>query len=157
MRYLIVILMGLTLIACGQASTKTKTDSAAEAVAAFEAYVEALNTGEIETAAAIYDLSPGFHWIERGGIQYESGAAAAQSLKSLSASAGSSKMTVNTMKVSELAEGAVLLSAHFDFAMLSEAGEEQYSFDGWMTIGMAKRDTGWRIAGGQTGLGHPEQ
>lgn len=156
MRNLGMILLCLVLVACVQAVPKADSDSAAKAVDAFEAYVDALNAGDIETAAAIYDLSPGFHWIERGGVQYETGAEAARALKSLSANAGLSRMTVNTVKVSELAEGAVLLSAQFDFAMLSEAGDEQFSFDGWMTVGMAKRDGGWRIAGGQTGAGHRE-
>lgn len=147
-----LIILSLLLVACSE----TRTNTAAEAQAAFEAYVDALNKGNIDTAAQIYDLSPGFHWIERGGIQYDTGAAAAASLKSLSENGGSSKMTLDNLKVVKLAEDAALVSSHFNFVMFSKTGEEQFSFDGWMTVGMAKRNSGWKIAGGQTGPGESQ-
>ena len=40
--------------------------------------------------------------------------------------------------------------------MFSNDNEEIFSFDGWMTLGMVKRDKGWLIAGGQTGPGGEE-
>lgn len=152
MRKIILVPISLILAACSEAKTNTLVESQV----AFETYIEALNEGDVEKAAQIYDLSPGFHWIERGGIQYDTGAAAADSLKSLSQNGGSSKMTLDNLRVVKLAENAALISTHFDFVMLSDVGEEQFSFDGWMTVGMAKRDSGWKIAGGQTGPGKSE-
>lgn len=131
-------------------------DTRAEARAAFQAYADALNTGDIEAAAAMYDTEEGFHWVERGGIQYENGADAAVSLGNLTAGGAPTRMTVDTIRVADLGDGAALVSAHFDFAMLSTEGVEQFSFDGWMTVGMVKRATGWRIAGGQVGPGLAE-
>ena len=60
-------------------------------------------------------------------------------------------MTVTDMRVAEMADDAALVSAQFEFTMLSDSGERQFGFDGWMTVGMVKRAQGWRIAGGQTG------
>jgi len=65
-------------------------------------------------------------------------------------------MTLDTIRVAELTETSALLSAHFDFAMMSDDGTPQFSFDGWMTVGMVKRGDNWKIAGGQTGPGSSE-
>lgn len=151
MQKIILVLFSLILAACGGA----KIDTATEAQAAFEAYVQAINEGDTKTAAQVYDVVLGFHWIENGGLQYESATEAAASLRALSESGSASQMTINNLKVVKLADDAALLSSHFDFVMLSETGEEQFSFDGWMTVGMAKRESGWKISGGQTGPGKP--
>lgn len=148
------MLSGFLLLttACGGQSINTEQ----EAAAAFEAYVEALNSDNVSVAASMYDREDGFHWIERGRVQYESGADAAASLQSLTQAGGTSQMTVDSIHVAEMAEGAALVSAHFDFVMLSSEGQQQFAFDGWMTVGMVKRAEGWRIVGGQTGPGLSE-
>jgi hypothetical protein len=115
-----------------------------------------LNAGDTDKAAAMYDTTDGFHWIERGIIQYENGADAAASLRALSETGGRSNMTIDSVRVAELGDTSALVSAHFDFVMFSEENEEAFSFDGWMTVGMIKREEGWRIAGGQTGPGSDE-
>lgn len=148
------ILAGVFILiaACGSPSINTEE----EAETAFKAYVEALNSDDVSVAAGMYDLEDGFHWIERGGVQYDSGADAAASLQGLAQAGGKSQMTVDSIHVAEMADGAALVSAHFDFVMLSSEGEQQFAFDGWMTVGMVKRAEGWRIAGGQTGPGLSE-
>ena len=65
-------------------------------------------------------------------------------------------MTLDTMRVSNLTNDSALLSTHFDFVMRSKDGDTQFSFDGWMTVGMVRREEGWKIAGGQTGPGRTE-
>lgn len=142
----------LLIAACSGPSINTEQ----EAASAFEAYVEALNSDDVSVAASMYDREDGFHWIERGGVQYESGADAAASLQSLTQTGGKSQMTVDSIHVAEMAEGAALVSAHFDFVMLSSEGQQQFAFDGWITVGMVKRAEGWRIVGGQTGPGLSE-
>lgn len=152
MKSIALIFSCVVLTACNPA----QSDNKAEARAAFEAYAEALNTGDIEVAAAMYDTEAGFHWVERGDIQYATGAEAAASLRGLSGGDGQPHMTLDRIQVADLGEEAALVSAHFDFAMLSTDGAEQFSFDGWMTVGMVKRADGWRIAGGQVGPGLAE-
>lgn len=149
MRLILLAFLTTTLIACSQ----TTTDPAKEARAAFEEYVAALNSGDIDKAAAMYDSGDGFHWIERGGVQYDKGEKAAASLRSLSASGGKSEMKTDDVRVASMGDSSALVSAHFDYAMLDDTGKEQFSFDGWMTIGMVKRANGWKIVGGQTGPG----
>ncbi len=149
MRFITILTMALTLASCSQ----TKNDTASEAKAAFGVYVDALNNGDTDVAAAMYDDEMGFHWIERGGVQYDNGADAAASLKALSQSGGIARMTADNIRVAKMGDRSALVSAHFDYAMLSEDGEKQFAFDGWMTVGMVKRPGGWKIAGGQTGPG----
>ncbi|MDB2437506.1 nuclear transport factor 2 family protein [Hellea sp.] len=152
MRVLLLGLTGLYLASCGQASTPR----AMSAQEAFETYVAALNAGDIATAAAYYDRADGFHWIERGHVQYETGEDAANSLLALQANGGTSEMTLDTLRVSKLTNDSALISTHFDFEMRSDNGTPQFSFDGWMTVGMVRRSEGWKIAGGQTGPGKTE-
>ncbi len=132
---------------------RSVADSTAEAKAAFQAYVDAINTGDIESASAMYDNEDGFHWVERGGVQYARGEDAAESLRTLTSSGGVPRMSIDDIHAAHLDKGAALVSAHFDFSMLSDAGEVQFSFDGWMTVGMVMRSGVWRIAGGQVGPG----
>ena len=149
MRTLLICAFSLFLAACGKASTT----SYATPEQAFEDYVAALNNGDAAKAADYYDTADGFHWIERGHVQYETGEEAASSLRALQSSGGQSEMTLDTMRVSNLTNDSALLSTHFDFVVRSKDGDTQFSFDGWMTVGMVRREEGWKIAGGQTGPG----
>ena len=80
MRTLLICAFSLFLAACGKASTT----SYATPEQAFEDYVAALNNGDAAKAADYYDTADGFHWIERGHVQYETGEEAASSIKSSS-------------------------------------------------------------------------
>ena len=146
-RVIFTSLSALILVSCSQTPLKPHVSAAT----AFEAYVAALNDGDIAKASSFYDTADGFHWIERGRVQYETGLEAANALKSLQSGSGKSKMTIDTLRVAELSDNAALLSTHFDFARLSETGVTEFSFGGWMTVGMVRRADGWKIAGGQTG------
>jgi hypothetical protein len=149
---LAAVILPFTLSACDMRDTRS-IDTATEAQFAFEAYVAAINKGDTTKAAQLYDHAEGFHWIERGGVQYASGSQAAQSLKDNFPSGSRVSMEVTDLHSTELGPDAALLSAHFIFTALNEDSTPQYSFDGWMTVGMIRREDGWRIAGGQTGPG----
>ncbi len=151
MRILATAASALLLVNCAPQQSIPATESEAEA--AFDQYVEAVNSGQSSAVAAMYDDNPGFHWVERGGVQYTSGDEAAASFEELVASGMEPRMTTDTMQVSILGERSALVSAHFDLAMFDASGAEQFAFDGWMTVGMVKREDGWKIAGGQTGPG----
>ncbi|MFK7828731.1 MAG: hypothetical protein AB8B57_03020 [Congregibacter sp.] len=146
MRLLGLLAAMLLMVSCGDAQADTR----AEAEAAFRSYVDAVSTGKSEFAASMYEDAPGFHWVEQGAIQYESADEAAASLLAISESGAAPRMTVNILRVAELGDGAALVSAQFDFDLLSDTGDSLFSFGGWMTVGMVKRTGGWRIAGGQT-------
>jgi len=137
------------LVSC----TAQESNPAQDAQAAFDQYVAAVNAGDSAAIARMYDTNPGFHWVERGGVQYTSGKEATASFEELVASGATPQMTTDDMQIAVLSDSSALVSAHFDLAMLDEAGAEQFAFDGWMTVGMVKRDEGWKIAGGQTGPG----
>lgn len=66
-------------------------------------------------------------------------------------------MTTDNMQLAVLGDGRALISAHFEMALLDKAEAEQFPFDGWVTVGMVKRDDGWKIAGGQTGPGEEDE
>lgn len=141
---------------CLMACTEAAPDFAAQkqqAINAFNTYVTNLNAGDYEAAAEIYDNGPDFHWVERGGVQYASGAEAAASLRSFSGQTGTASMTVDEMMAATLSDGAVLITAHFTFSMANPDGTQQFAFDGWMTAAMTRRAEGWRMAAGQVGPG----
>ena len=140
------------LLAC----TPATSDPAGEAKAAYAAYVEAVNNGDPEAIITMYDTNPGFHWVEQGRVQYSSGKEASASFAQLAQSSSKIKMTTDAVQVAVLSETSALVSSHFDFSLQNADGEEQFAFDGWMTVGMAKREDGWKIAGGQTGPGRQD-
>jgi len=146
--------LGIVLIlgACDQAAVP-ESGNAAEAERAFETYVAAINDGDTEKATQFYDRADGFHWVERGNVQYASGDEAAASLIENSSAAHRVTMKIDDLHSAPLGPGAALLSAHFTYSARGSHGSLIYSFDGWMTVGMVKRAEGWRIAGGQTGPG----
>jgi len=166
MRHIVIGTVAVLCVSCGpapapsstastSASSSAPASSGPTAQAALEAYVAALNDGDIAIAGNYYDRADGFHWVERGQIFYESGADAASALQAVGTT-GVSKMTLDSIRVSEMTADSALISTHFDFVMSSETGERQFAFDGWMTVGMVRRDDGWKIAGGQTGPGRLE-
>lgn len=149
MKHLTVFAAALLFTGCAQQIG----DPEQEAEAAFGQYVEAINAGDTIAIAAAYDNNPGFHWVERGGVQYTSGEEATASFEQLVASGSHPRMTTDNMQVAVLGDHSALVSTHFDLTLLDETGAKQFAFDGWMTVGMVKREDGWKIAGGQTGPG----
>lgn len=151
------LLMGvLVLSACGigaPGSQLSRDQVNAEARGAFDDYVADLNRGDYAKASLIYDLAPDFHWIERGGIQYESGAEAAVSLLSLGGQGSTPRMTTDEMRITYLSPTSTLISTHFYFQMVDEDGNVQFGFDGWMSVAMVKKENGWVFAAGQVGPG----
>ena len=146
----------LLMVACSPEvnSPDHKADDViGEAQAAFTSYIANLNRGDYDSASQIYDTEPGFHWIERGHIQYASGTEAAVGLKSFKANDVRAKMTTDQMVATYLSPTSVLISTHFDFAMLGPDENVQFSFDGWMSVAMVKRQDRWVFAAGQVGPG----
>ena len=144
-------LLAATATALAPLISSAYAETAADARAAFEAYVHAINTADAEAAAAFYDRDPDFHWIEQGQLRYTDAADAAESMKGLLSVDGTPQMTVNDVLIADLGESAALVTANFDFAMLGPDGQPRFSFGGWMSVAMIAREDGWKIAAGQSG------
>lgn len=142
----------IVIAACSNQVTDVKLE-AKEALLAFGA---AINTGDIEVAVAFYDTDPDFHWIERGGVQYENGAAAAASLNELLASGRKSVISYDDIRVADLSPTSALVSAHFYMTIRQSEEAVPFSFDGWTSIAMVKREGRWFFAAGQAGPGRPQ-
>jgi len=84
LRIYLLCLIGIILASCAPVQAPSSTS----AQQAFENYVVALNDGDVAKAATYYDTADGFHWIERGHVQYETGADAANALKTLQTRGG---------------------------------------------------------------------
>lgn len=153
----LVYVVAIVLIGGCSAQNDATSDQAFdvknEARKALLAYGEAINSGDIDLAASYYDRDPDFHWIERGGVQYESGDAAAASLQGLIVPGSSANIRFDNVKVADLAADAAFVSAHFTYEMSYGGDQPGFSFDGWMSVAMVKRVEGWRIAAGQVGPG----
>jgi len=143
---------GLLLVGCVEnGSGYVDDDVKAEAAGAFARYADAINESDYEVAAAFYDDDADFHWIDRGALQYDSSQAAAASLRGFAQPGMKAVFTLEDPYVGDLSRESVLLSVRYRFDQQTEEGEAVFGFDGWMTVGMVKRDDGWKIAGGQAG------
>lgn len=151
MKFLPAFALSILVAACGASYNGEQTKT--EAGAALQDYVDAINAGDVALAASFYDKDPDFHWVERGGIQYDDAADAAASLEGLVVPGSTATMTLDQVRVADVSADAALVSAHFDYAMSFEGGTDGFAFDGWMTVAMVRRADGWRIAGGQVGPG----
>lgn len=156
MKNLIYIFVFTLIHGCsapGDAARDQNINVKTEASNALLAYGEAISVGDIDLAVSYYDRDSDFHWIERGGVQYESADAAADSLKALIVPGAAAKLTFDNIIVTDLSGNVAFVSAHFDYQMSYTGDQPGFSFDGWMSVGMVKRSGGWRIAAGQVGPG----
>ena len=153
MRILCSLFLACLLAACSINVPQTPVDSASQARAAFGTYVEAINTGDLDAAAAMYDRTPGFHWIEFGHVRFATGDDAATSIMALAEEGATPVMTVQDVLAANMGDDAALVSAHYDFRMQGEDGARLYSHTGWLSLGFVRRADGWKIAGGQNGPG----
>lgn len=141
-------------VACSQALLDDKAvtgDIKTQARTAFDAYVLAINEGDLETAAAFYDDDPDFHWVDRGILQYDSATAAGDSLKASSPPGSTTAFSYDQLYMADLADNAALLTVRYNYDVSFEGGGEGYGWQGWMTLAMVKRDNGWKIVAGQAG------
>ena len=156
---IVVILLTFVIVGCspsGHSELQAPDQIVKDARTAFDNYIETLNQGDYDSASRIYDVDPDFHWIERGGIQYTSGAEAAASLQSFKGNGGRARMTTDQIVTTYLSPTSIFVSTHFDFAMLGPDDDIQFTFDGWMSVAMVKKQNRWVFAAGQVGPGRAE-
>lgn len=135
------------------ASSDVKTDVRS----AFDAYVAAINAGDLQKATTYYDNDDDFHWIDQGKLQYASAEAAKESLLNSSPSDSSTQFAYDGVYIADLSANAALVSVRYTYAVSFESDATGYGWEGWMTFAMVKREDGWKIAGGQAGPAAEEQ
>lgn len=122
---------------------------AGEARFAIEAYVDAVNAMDLDSAGTFYSDAPGFQWVEDGAVRYGSAQAARESLAGLGAMASSTRLTLSDLSVTALGLGSAVASCHFEQEIGIEGGGG-FSYSGAMTIVLRNDDGRWLFASGHT-------
>ncbi len=147
MRKVVFLLVALCLTGCTAA---TDTSSVEEEVrATLVAYSAAINAGDAAAAGAFYDDEGDFYWVERGRVQYKNADEARESMKNLADSDFDVTIMMTDVKVAPLSSSTAFASGLFETTFAQPDGKS-FGLGGWMTVGMVKREDGWRIAGGHT-------
>ena len=120
-----------------------------ETQAAIEAYVDAVNALDLDSAGTFYSEAAGFRWLEEGVIRYRSARESRESLAELAQMASSATLTLSDLTVTALGPTAAVASCHFvqEVGMDGGAG---FSFSGAMTIVLRKEDGRWLFVSGHT-------
>lgn len=148
MRLGLLAVAAITFTACTQ-SAPVIDESAVrkDAAEAFQAYVKALNEGDLETARAFYGDGEGFHWLEKKQIAHEAGKDAAAALSDYTAGEGKAVMMIEDLRVAAMGPDAAYISAKYKFTVFLPGGGF-FEVPGWMITGMVRHEDGWKIASG---------
>ena len=125
------------------------TSAADQARAAIEAYVEAINVMDFDSAGTFYSESPDFQWIEDGAIRYRSARESRESLAGLGAMASLTELTVSDLSVTALGSDAAVATCHFVQAIGVEGGPG-FAFAGALTMVLRNEDGRWLFVSGHT-------
>lgn len=120
-----------------------------EARAAIEAYVDAVNALDLDSAGTFYSEANDFQWLEEGVIRYRSAEESRESLAGLGAMASSATLTLSDLTVTALGPEAAVATCHFvqEIGMNGGAG---FSFSGAMTIVLRREGGRWLFVSGHT-------
>lgn len=120
-----------------------------EARAAIEAYVDAVNALDVDSAGTFYSGAGDFRWLEEGVIRYRSARESRESLAALAQMASAATLTLSNLTVTALGAEAAVATCHFvqEIGMDGGAG---FSFSGAMTIVLKKEDGRWLFVSGHT-------
>lgn len=129
--------------------------SAEQARAAVEAYVEAVNVMDFDSAGTFYSESPAFRWIEDGAIRYRSARESRESLAGLRAMASSTELAVSDLNVTALGPDAAMATCRFVLTVCTGGGPG-FAFAGAMTIALRKEHGRWLFVSGHTSSARPK-
>lgn len=147
---LALLALAVALTGCAR-ETGPEAFEAAErgARAAIEAYAEAVNAMDFDSAGTFYTLSGDFQWIEEGVVRYHSAEEADESLAGLGAMASSTTLTLSDLTVTALGPEAAVATCHFVQEVGIEGGAG-FSFAGAMTIVLRREGGRWLFVSGHT-------
>lgn len=131
------------------ASPEALASTTGEARAAIEAYVDAVNALDVDSAGTFYSDAGDFRWLEEGVIRYRSARESRESLAGLAQMAASATLTLSDLTVTALGPEAAVATCHFVQEIGMEGGAG-FSFSGAMTIVLRKEDGRWLFVSGHT-------
>ena len=146
------MLLALAAVAAGCArdtSPEALSAAASEAQAGIEAYVEALNAMDFDSAGTFYSPSGDFQWIEQGEIRYRSAEESRESLAGLGAMASSATLTLSDLTLTALGPDAAVATCHF-LQEIGIDGGAGFAFAGAMTIVLRREGGRWLFVSGHT-------
>ena len=150
-RFLAFTVLPIASLGCqsNAASTEALAAAAREARGAIEAYVDAVNALDVDSAGTFYSAGGDFRWLEEGVIRYRSARESRESLAGLAAMASSATLTLTDLVVTALGPEAAVAACHFVQEIGMEGGAG-FSFSGAMTIVLRKEDGRWLFVSGHT-------
>lgn len=131
------------------ASPEALASTTGEARAAIEAYVDAVNALDVDSAGTFYSGAGDFKWLEEGVIRYRSARESRESLAGLAQMASSATLALSDLTVTALGPEAAVATCHFVQEIGMEGGAG-FSFSGAMTIVLRKEDGRWLFVSGHT-------
>ncbi len=143
----------LPIVSLGCQSNDTAPEALAaaarEARTAIEAYVDAVNALDVDSAGTFYSAAGDFVWLEEGVIRYRSARESRESLAGLAQMASSATLTISDLTVTALGPQAAVASCHF-VQEIGMDGGTGFSFSGAMTVVLRKEDGRWLFVSGHT-------
>ena len=125
---------------------------AAEVVAAFTAFAEAIDAKDWATAGTFYAESPSFRWWEDGQLRYPNAGTARAALEGLAAY-GPLTVRYGAPDVIALGPDAATLSVTFQTTV--GQGARAFSFAGVQTLLLRRGESGWAVLRGHTSTRRP--
>lgn len=104
--------------------------------------------GKWDLLGGLYIDDGNFRWVESGVVQYRSVANIRKALASLSSGARI-ETSYRDVEIVALLPDAAMATMLFETRFVTSTGGG-FSFGGAITMTLARRDDGWRIAGGHT-------
>lgn len=124
--------------------------AAEQARNAIDAYVEAVNAMDLDSAGTFYSDSPDFRWIEDGEVRYRSAQESRESLAELGAMASATELTVSDLSVTGLSADIAIAACHFTQTVQVAEGGPGFSFSGAMSIVLRREGGRWLFLAGHT-------
>ena len=131
------------------ASREALATATREARAAIEAYVDAVNALDVDSAGSFYSAAGDFRWLEEGVIRYRSAQESRESLAGLAQMASSATLTLSDLTVTAAGPEVAVATCHF-VQEIGMDGGVGFSFTGAMTIVLRKEDGRWLFVSGHT-------
>ncbi len=131
------------------ASRESLATATREARAAIEAYVDAVNALDVDSAGSFYSAAGDFRWLEEGVIRYRSARESRESLAGLARMASSATLTLSDLTVTAPGPEVAVATCHF-VQEIGMGGGAGFSFSGAMTIVLRKEDGRWLFVSGHT-------
>ncbi len=114
-------------------------------------YVLAVNSAELRRIMEFYADDPEFHWVENGGVAYDSYASVQHAFDALQSSVGELKLELGEPRIVPLARGVAAVTVTYSQVFADTSGG-RFETDGCITLVALEQVDGWKFL-----LGHASQ